>query len=242
MLKESAETFLEKYFERDPDLPPLFHAEVDGPVDHVLCNKLLSNVDNAFVYTMQGKSRRPGVWSLKDLIASNQNLFKVSPGRNNETYVIPPNGIENELCGKIVILKPNWKKIFHFSIYKTDYSILWSTWNCYLFILSGTDTHTHASISEHIYTRIYPRTNIHTHPSLNTYTHTSIPEHTYTRIHPWTHTHTRIYPRTHTHTHPSPNSHKHVSIPEHTHTHTHTHIHPRTHIHTCMYEHSCIHT
>lgn len=107
VLKESAETFLEENFERDPGLPPLFHAEIESSVDTVLCNKLLSNVENAFVYTMQGKSRRPGVWSLKDLLASNQNLFKVSPVRNNETYVIPPNGIENELCGKIVILKPN---------------------------------------------------------------------------------------------------------------------------------------
>lgn len=107
VLKESAEIFLNKYFERDSNVPRLFHAEVDGPVDGVLSKKLLGYMENAFVYTMQGKSRRPGVWSLKDLIASNQNLFKVSPGRNNETYVIPPNGIENELCGKIVILKPN---------------------------------------------------------------------------------------------------------------------------------------
>ncbi|CAE1258186.1 unnamed protein product [Acanthosepion pharaonis] len=35
VLKESAEIFLNKYFERDSNVPRLFHAEVDGPVDGI---------------------------------------------------------------------------------------------------------------------------------------------------------------------------------------------------------------
>ncbi|GAB1607576.1 UPF0692 protein C19orf54 homolog [Argonauta hians] len=109
VLKSTCEPYLKSCFEQDLDEPSLFHADIeDGDrLDTPEIRKnLVGNVEEIFVYTMQGKSRRPGIWSLSELFASNQNLLQVSPGRNNETYVIPPNGIENELCGKIVLLRP----------------------------------------------------------------------------------------------------------------------------------------
>ncbi|XP_036365564.1 UPF0692 protein C19orf54 homolog isoform X3 [Octopus sinensis] len=107
VLKHSCKPFLQNCFEQDLDEPSLFHTDIDEDhIDPEVRKNLVNNIEEIFVYTMQGKSRRPGIWSLRDLFASNQNLIQVSPVRNNETYVIPPNGIENELCGKIVLLRP----------------------------------------------------------------------------------------------------------------------------------------
>ena len=57
------------------------------------------------VFTRHGKSRHMGLWSLKELVESNQNLVEVSPQRDGcEEYVIPMGGIVEGLCSKTLVL------------------------------------------------------------------------------------------------------------------------------------------
>ena len=61
----------------------------------------------SYVYAYQGKSKRPNVWSLHDLLQSNAQLTKLDPKivANIEDFVIPECGVEGGLCNKIVVLQ-----------------------------------------------------------------------------------------------------------------------------------------
>lgn len=58
------------------------------------------------VYAKQGKSKHTGIWNAKTLVESCCNLLEIDPERleNSEDYTIPEKGIEEELCGKVVVL------------------------------------------------------------------------------------------------------------------------------------------
>lgn len=58
------------------------------------------------VYAKQGKSKHTGIWNAKTLVESCCNLLEIDPERleNSEAYTFPEKGIEEELCGKVVVL------------------------------------------------------------------------------------------------------------------------------------------
>ena len=58
------------------------------------------------VYAKQGKSKHTGIWNAKTLVESCCNLLEIDPERleNSEAYTLPEKGIEEELCGKVVVL------------------------------------------------------------------------------------------------------------------------------------------
>lgn len=58
------------------------------------------------VYAKQGKSKHTGIWNAKTLVESCCNLLEIDPERleNSEDYTFPEKGIEEELCGKVVVL------------------------------------------------------------------------------------------------------------------------------------------
>jgi hypothetical protein len=88
----------------DIDLSPL--CLVKSQQSPVLQDLVVSSSD-VFVFGVQGKSQRVGLWSLDRLLDSNANLREVDPGREAEVdqYVLPPEGIQQVLCHKIVVLQ-----------------------------------------------------------------------------------------------------------------------------------------
>ena len=59
-----------------------------------------------YVLGFHGKSRRMCIYDLKELIRSNEQLFE--PGDFvDDSYMVPVEGLEKHLCGKIVLLTPN---------------------------------------------------------------------------------------------------------------------------------------
>lgn len=82
----------------------------DTLVGTVTTSNLSSNPLEAasyiFVYAKQGKSKHTGIWNAKTLVESCCNLLEIDPERleNSEAYTFPEKGIEEELCGKVVVL------------------------------------------------------------------------------------------------------------------------------------------
>lgn len=61
--------------------------------------------DQVYVFARQGKSSHLGLWSLRKLMESNQNLVEVDPQRSNPVeYVIPERGLREGLQNKVVIV------------------------------------------------------------------------------------------------------------------------------------------
>lgn len=58
------------------------------------------------VYAKQGKSKYTGIWNAKTLVESCCNLIEIDPDRleHGDSYMFPDCGIEEELCGKVVVL------------------------------------------------------------------------------------------------------------------------------------------
>lgn len=58
------------------------------------------------VFAKQGKSKHTGIWNAKTLVESCCNLLEIDPSRveDGESYALPARGIEEELCGKVVVL------------------------------------------------------------------------------------------------------------------------------------------
>lgn len=58
------------------------------------------------VYAKQGKSKHTGIWNAKTLVESCCNLIEIDPERlqDGDNYVFPVKGIEEELCGRVVVL------------------------------------------------------------------------------------------------------------------------------------------
>ena len=70
------------------------------------CRNPLEAASYILVYAKQGKSKHTGVWNAKTLVESCCNLIEIDPGRleDGESYMFPEKGIEEELCGKVVVL------------------------------------------------------------------------------------------------------------------------------------------
>ena len=59
-----------------------------------------------YIFARHGKSVHLGLWSLRDLIASNGNLDEVDPKRSNPLeYVVPDGGLKEGLKNKILLMK-----------------------------------------------------------------------------------------------------------------------------------------
>ncbi|KAL4238911.1 hypothetical protein ACF0H5_003618 [Mactra antiquata] len=58
------------------------------------------------VYAKQGKSKHTGIWNAKTLVESCCNLIEIDPARleDRDNYTFPDKGIDEELCGKVVVL------------------------------------------------------------------------------------------------------------------------------------------
>lgn len=70
--------------------------------------------ETMYVYACHGQSLRCRLWSLRDLVSSNDQLVMLSPemAASPGDYVIPGDGIESGLCGQVVIIKkPSWSFI-----------------------------------------------------------------------------------------------------------------------------------
>ncbi len=88
------------------------HSQITVPdgISHMLVHQLLRDSvapSKVFVYAYQGKSIRTGLWDLDELLHSNSQLKSVDPKimANCEEFVIPEDGIESTLCGRIVVLQ-----------------------------------------------------------------------------------------------------------------------------------------
>uniref|UniRef100_A0A0B7A1R4 Actin maturation protease n=1 Tax=Arion vulgaris TaxID=1028688 RepID=A0A0B7A1R4_9EUPU len=91
---------------REPDVPMLYYWPDDpGPV---LCDQLSKLVcekaEDLFVLGHHGKSKYAGLWPLKDLLLSNDNLLETGPDRSLEDYVIPPGGVEAGLRSRFITI------------------------------------------------------------------------------------------------------------------------------------------
>ncbi|WAR19495.1 CS054-like protein [Mya arenaria] len=70
------------------------------------CRNPLEAASYILVYAKQGKSKYTGIWNAKTLVESCCNLIEIDPQRlrDEENYAFPDKGIEEELCGKVVVL------------------------------------------------------------------------------------------------------------------------------------------
>jgi len=70
------------------------------------CRNPLENASYILVYAKQGKSKHTGIWNAKTLVESCCNLIEIDPQRleDGDNYTFPERGIEEELCGKVVVL------------------------------------------------------------------------------------------------------------------------------------------
>lgn len=57
-----------------------------------------------FVYAKQGKSKATGIWNAKTLVESCCNLIRINTLRLDDSCMFPDQCLEEELCGKIVVL------------------------------------------------------------------------------------------------------------------------------------------
>lgn len=75
---------------------------------HIKTNPTVSQLlecNHVYVFARHGKSSHLGLWSLRDLMRSNDNLIEVDPQRSNQQeYVIPSGGLEDGLKNKIVLV------------------------------------------------------------------------------------------------------------------------------------------
>ncbi|XP_022909753.1 actin maturation protease [Onthophagus taurus] len=67
---------------------------------------IIETEDDCYVLAKQGKSKRIGIWKLKDLSDSNGQLNMFSPVRCNSdlAYILPDGGVKAGLCNKCVLL------------------------------------------------------------------------------------------------------------------------------------------
>ncbi|XP_045164436.2 UPF0692 protein C19orf54 homolog [Mercenaria mercenaria] len=70
------------------------------------CRNPLEAASYILVYAKQGKSKHTGIWNAKTLVESCCNLIEIAPDRleDGESYTFPEKGIEEELCGKVVVI------------------------------------------------------------------------------------------------------------------------------------------
>ncbi|CAL1546094.1 unnamed protein product [Lymnaea stagnalis] len=92
--------------EKDSEIPTLYYWSnlPTKPCSEKIISFIESNKD-FYVFGHHGKSKYAGVWSLDDLLLSNDNLMEAGPERNSEEYVMPPGGVEAGLRSQIVVLK-----------------------------------------------------------------------------------------------------------------------------------------
>lgn len=70
------------------------------------CRNPLEAASYILVYAKQGKSKHTGIWNAKTLVESCCNLIEIDPERlqDGDNYTFPDKGIQEELCGKVVVL------------------------------------------------------------------------------------------------------------------------------------------
>ena len=95
-------------FETDHVLPRLLHATVNES-----CNDVALNFvdERTFVYAVHGRSTRTCVWSLDELLNSNDQLVDLDPRKQDIAdgerlcdLLIPLGGVREGLCGKVILL------------------------------------------------------------------------------------------------------------------------------------------
>ncbi|KAH3851372.1 UPF0692 protein C19orf54 homolog [Dreissena polymorpha] len=84
----------------------LAHKVNTAASSNMLCKNPLEAASYILVYAKQGKSKHTGIWNAKTLVESCCNLIEIDPERvaNGDKYAFPEMGIEEELCGKVVVL------------------------------------------------------------------------------------------------------------------------------------------
>ncbi|XP_013411107.1 UPF0692 protein C19orf54 homolog [Lingula anatina] len=94
-------------YEQDDRLNYLYHSKGDySDLSLEQLSNLNSNCDIYF-FAKQGKSKHLQCWNSEDLRASNCNLTKIDPERDNEHYIRPEGGLEEGLKNKVVIIMKN---------------------------------------------------------------------------------------------------------------------------------------
>eukprot|EP00058_Branchiostoma_floridae_P025235 XP_002610725.1 hypothetical protein BRAFLDRAFT_65953 [Branchiostoma floridae] len=90
--------------DNDPHCHDLYHALPDTTAPKLDW----SRVHQVFLYARQGKSRRLALWKYELLHESNIQLVEMCPIRaqESELYVVPDDGVEGGLSGKVVLLFP----------------------------------------------------------------------------------------------------------------------------------------
>lgn len=79
-----------------------------GSHQSALCNFFSNSSDERiYVFALHGKSKHIAVWSLDQLLASNENLREIGEKRLNDglEYRIPDEGVEDGLRGKMLVLE-----------------------------------------------------------------------------------------------------------------------------------------
>ena len=89
---------------QDQDEPDLFHLNSDMHESTDFSPAEIGG--DVFVYAKHGKSKLLALWSLDQLIRSNQNLREMDPvrARDIEQYVVPPGGVQKGLFNKSVLV------------------------------------------------------------------------------------------------------------------------------------------
>ena len=93
--------------EADPEISCLRHA-------HIRDERTSLNIvgQPTYVFVVHGRTTRVSLWSLHELLESNDQLINMDPkkqsvlsdGDVNSEFILPDGGVRAGLCGKIVLL------------------------------------------------------------------------------------------------------------------------------------------